>query len=70
MPTMIGVSKPFLRILVRSDQIFQQFSTRFIGKISPVHFFWGSFDLAVTRFSDARSPREGAIHNREPTRMR
>jgi hypothetical protein len=51
----------FWRILVRSDQIFQQFSSRFIGKISPVHFFWGSFDLAVTRFSGRPAPpREGA----------
>jgi hypothetical protein len=51
----------FWRVLVRSDQIFQQFSSRFIGKISPVHFFWGSFDLAVTRFSGRPAPpREGA----------
>ena len=41
----------FWRILVHIDRIFQQFSSRFTGKISPVHFFWGSFDLAVTRFS-------------------
>jgi hypothetical protein len=51
----------FWRILVRSDQIFQRFSSRFTGKISPVHFFWGSFDLAVTRFSGRRAPaRDGA----------
>jgi hypothetical protein len=51
----------FWRVLVRSDQLFQQFSSRFIGKISPVHFFWGSFDLAVTRFSGRPAPpREGA----------
>jgi hypothetical protein len=51
----------FWRVLVRSDQLFQQFSSRFIGKISPVHFFWGSFDLAVTRFSGQPAPpREGA----------
>ena len=51
----------FWRVLVRSDRIFQQFSTAFIGKISPVHFFWGSFDLAVTRFSGRPAPvREGA----------
>jgi hypothetical protein len=51
----------FWRVLVRSDQIFQQFSSRFIGKISPVHFFWGSFDLAVSRFSGRPAPpREGA----------
>jgi hypothetical protein len=46
----------FWRVLVRSDQIFQQFSSRFVGKISPVHFFWGSFDLAVTRFSGRPAP--------------
>lgn len=46
----------FWRTLVHVDQIFQQFSSRFIGKISPVHFFWGSFDLAVTRFSGRRAP--------------
>ena len=51
----------FWRILVRADQIFQQFSSRFIGKVSPVHFFWGSFDLAVTRFSGRKAPeRQGA----------
>ncbi len=51
----------FWRVLVQADRIFQQFSSGFIGKISPVHFFWGSFDLAVTRFSGRRAPeREGA----------
>ncbi len=51
----------FWRILIRTDQVFQKFSSRFIGKISPVHFFWGSFDLAVTRFSGRPAPpREGA----------
>ncbi len=46
----------FWRVLVRVHQIFQQFSSRFVGKISPVHFFWGSFDLAVTRFSGRPAP--------------
>lgn len=46
----------FWRVLTRADQIFQQFSTKFIGKVSPVHFFWGSFDLAVTRFSGRVAP--------------
>jgi hypothetical protein len=46
----------FWRILVRVDQIFQEFSSRFVGKVSPVHFFWGSFDLAVTRFSGRPAP--------------
>jgi Family of unknown function (DUF5996) len=51
----------FWRVLVRTDQVFQQFSSRFVGKVSPVHFFWGSFDLAVTRFSGRLAPpREGA----------
>jgi hypothetical protein len=44
------------RILVETDQVFQAFRGRFIGKCSPVHFFWGSFDLAVTRFSGRRAP--------------
>ena len=51
----------FWRILVLVDTIFQEFRSGFIGKNSPVHFFWGSFDLAVTRFSGKRAPkREGA----------
>jgi hypothetical protein len=51
----------FWRVLVRADQVFQKFSSRFVGKVSPVHFFWGSFDLAVTRFSGRPAPpREGA----------
>jgi hypothetical protein len=47
----------FWRILVQSDRVFKSFRARFIGKCSPVHFFWGSFDLAVTRFSGRRAPR-------------
>jgi uncharacterized protein DUF5996 len=51
----------FWRILTVVDAIFQEFRSGFIGKNSPVHFFWGSFDLAVTRFSGRRAPpREGA----------
>jgi Family of unknown function (DUF5996) len=46
----------FWRVLVSADQVFQSFSSSFIGKTSPVHFFWGSFDLAVTRFSGRRAP--------------
>src|SRR5206468_8414496 len=46
----------FWRVLVQSDRIFTAFRARFIGKCSPVHFFWGSFDLAVTRFSGRRAP--------------
>jgi hypothetical protein len=47
----------FLQILVSVDRVFKQFRTSFLGKASPVHFFWGSFDLAVTRFSGRRAPR-------------
>jgi hypothetical protein len=46
----------FWRILVQTDRVFAEFRSRFIGKCSPVHFFWGSFDLAVTRFSGRRAP--------------
>ena len=44
------------RILVQVNRVFYEFRTAFIGKCSPVHFFWGSFDLAVTRFSGRRAP--------------
>ena len=51
----------FWHILMQATAIFQRFSSGFLGKVSPVHFFWGSFDLAVTRFSGRRAPqREGA----------
>jgi hypothetical protein len=51
----------FWRVLLRADQVLQRFSSGFVGKVSPVHFFWGSFDLAVTRFSGRPAPpREGA----------
>jgi hypothetical protein len=46
----------FWQVLVQTDRVFKQFRTAFIGKCSPVHFFWGSFDLAVTRFSGRRAP--------------
>jgi hypothetical protein len=46
----------FWQALVQIDRIFKKFRTGFIGKASPVHFFWGSFDLAVTRFSGRRAP--------------
>jgi hypothetical protein len=44
------------RILVAIEKVFLDFRCRFVGKCSPVHFFWGSFDLAVTRFSGRRAP--------------
>ena len=46
----------FWRALVQVDRVFKTFRTAFLGKSSPVHFFWGSFDLAVTRFSGRRAP--------------
>lgn len=46
----------FWRILVQADRVMMTFRSRFIGKSSPVHFFWGSFDLAVTRFSSHVAP--------------
>ena len=54
----------FWRILVQADRVFKEFRTRFIGKCSPVHFFWGGPDLAVTRFSGRRAPEHpGGIPN-------
>jgi hypothetical protein len=47
----------FFQILLNTDAVLKQFRTGFLGKASPVHFFWGSFDLAVTRFSGRRAPR-------------
>jgi hypothetical protein len=47
----------FWQVLVQADRVFSQFRARFLGKVSPVHFFWGSFDLAVTRFSGRTAPR-------------
>ena len=46
----------FWQALVESVRVMQAFRARFLGKVSPVHFFWGSFDLAVTRFSGRRAP--------------
>jgi hypothetical protein len=46
----------FWRILLRSHDVFSYFRSSFLGKVSPVHFFWGGFDLAVTRFSGRRAP--------------
>ena len=54
----------FWRILVQADRVFKQFRARFIGKCSPVHFFWGAPDLAVTRFSGRRAPEHpGGVPN-------
>src|SRR6516165_4160739 len=46
----------FFQALVAVDQVFKRFRTGYLGKVSPVHLFWGSFDLAVTRFSGRRAP--------------
>jgi hypothetical protein len=54
----------FFRVLSRSHAVFSHFRTGFLGKASPVHFFWGSFDLAVTRFSGRRAPAHpGGVPN-------
>ncbi len=46
----------FWRVLIQVDRLFKLFRSGFLGKVSPVHFFWGSFDLAVTRFSGRQAP--------------
>jgi len=54
-------ARRFWRILASVRTVLEEFRSRFIGKCSPVHFFWGSFDMAVTRFSGQRAPeRPGA----------
>ena len=54
----------FWRVLLQADRVFKAFRTGFLGKASPVHFFWGSFDLAVTRFSGRRAPSHpGGVPN-------
>jgi Family of unknown function (DUF5996) len=46
----------FWQVLVNVEKVFREWGTGFLGKVSPVHFFWGSFDLAVTRFSGRPAP--------------
>jgi hypothetical protein len=59
-----GAAHRFWRVLSSSTRVFQQFRTGFLGKVSPVHFFWGSFDLAVTRFSGRPAPlHPGGVPN-------
>ena len=54
----------FWRVLLQSDRVLKQFRAGFLGKCSPVHFFWGSFDLAVTRFSGRPAPpHPGGVPN-------
>jgi hypothetical protein len=52
-----GAAQRFWRQLVQADRVMNAFRARFAGKVSPVHFFWGAMDLAVTRFSGRRAPR-------------
>ena len=49
-------ARRFWQVLLQTDRVLKKFRTAFLGKSSPVHFFWGSFDLAVTRFSGRRAP--------------
>lgn len=51
-----AAAQAFWRALVQASRVFQRFRSRFIGKCSPIHFFWGGADLAVTRFSGRRAP--------------
>ncbi len=51
-----AAAQRFWRVLMQADRVFRLFRTCFLGKSSPVHFFWGSFDLAVTRFSGRGAP--------------
>jgi hypothetical protein len=54
----------FHRVLLSTHEVFAHFRSGFVGKVSPVHFFWGSFDLAVTRFSGRRAPQHpGGVPN-------
>ena len=54
----------FFRSLVSAERVLSEFRSRFTGKVSPVHFFWGAFDLAVTRFSGREAPRHpGGVPN-------
>lgn len=54
----------FWQVLIQVDRVFKEFRSRFIGKASPVHFFWGSFDMAVTRFSGQEAPpHPGGVPN-------
>ena len=55
----------FHRALIGIDAVFQQFRTGFLGQVSPVHLFWGSFDLAVTRFSGRRAPARVSCLSRQ-----
>jgi len=53
----------FWHILLQSSQVLMKFRSRFIGKVSPIHFFWGAFDLALSRFSGPRAPTHPGAPN-------
>ena len=55
-------AQKFWQALVQANRVMNEFRARFIGKVSPVHFFWGSFDLAVTRFSGRTAPPPKGDH--------
>jgi hypothetical protein len=57
-------ARTYWRALLQVQRVFQRFRTRFVGKCSPIHLFWGAFDLAVTRFSGRAAPPHpgGAVH--------
>ena len=56
-------ARHLLGALISADRIFRLFRSAFLGKVSPVHFFWGSFDMAVTRFSGRRAPTHPGAPN-------
>jgi hypothetical protein len=51
-----AVARAYWRALVQAERVFTRFRSCFLGKVSPIHLFWGGFDLAVTRFSGRRAP--------------
>jgi hypothetical protein len=60
-----GAVRPFWEAMRRTEVVFQRFRARFRGKCSPVHFFWGACDLAVTRFNGKRAPPRDNVLDRE-----
>ena len=63
-PTTVTPINRFWRALVEADRVLDVFRGRFVGKASPVHFFWGAFDLATTRFSGRTAPpHPGGVPN-------
>ena len=56
-------ARRFWKVLVQVDRVLKQFRSRFTGKVSPVHFFWGAFDIAVTRFSGRTAPKHPGVPN-------